>query len=139
RVQLRAGTNVIGDQVIYLSSGTTKQRQLADGDTLHNAEQTDMEGLASDAAVASKQFPAILANVKLLASQLKSAQSTLGAFGADTRATRMNVVMERASNIMERASNPHGTIGLALENRGRLQARAAQAMARVDSIRSLLG
>src|SRR4051812_48882951 len=50
RVQIRSGMNVIGDQVIYLSSGTLKQPQLSDGDTLHSDDQTDMEGLASDAA-----------------------------------------------------------------------------------------
>src|SRR5690242_20165974 len=77
RVQVRAGTSIIGDRVVYIASGTTKSAAVADGDTVHAAEQADIEGMTSDAALATRELPAIMDNVKLLADQLQTAEGTL--------------------------------------------------------------
>jgi phospholipid/cholesterol/gamma-HCH transport system substrate-binding protein len=139
RVQIRAGGNLVGDQVVYLSSGTARRPVVSDGDTLRAAAaQTDMEGVTSDMALASREFPAIIANTKLLASQLKSVSGTLGAFGIEKGGPEMQRVRARTDRVLKRLSDPRGTLRLALNERGALRARARRAMAQVDSVRALL-
>ena len=67
RVDIRSGTSIIGDQVVYLSSGTARRRGIAEGDTIHGGKQSDIEGMTADMALASREFPGIIENVKLLA------------------------------------------------------------------------
>ncbi len=139
RVQVRAGGTLIGDQVVYLSSGTAKMREVADGDTIHVTHgQTDYEEASSELAQASKEFPAIIENVKLLSAQLKSVNGTLGALGADNGTAEMKRVRARASRLLARMSEGDGTVSLALTNRELLMARAQRAMSQTDSIRALL-
>lgn len=139
RVQVRAGTSVIGDQVVYLSSGTAKMREVAAGDTIHATRQVDFESESSRAAEASKEFPEIIDNVKLLTAQLKSVNSTLGALGVDQGDSRIEQVKLRASRLMTRLSSGDGTIPMAMSNSDLLTARAKRTMAQVDSIRALVG
>lgn len=137
KVQVRSGGTLIGDQVIYLSSGSEQARAVQPGDTIHSADQTDFESLSSDAAEAAHEFPAIIDNVKLLATQLQTAQGTLGALGMAMNSPDMNRVRRKAARLMARLSDSTSVIGLAMGN-GLLAQRARNAMAQVDSIRSLL-
>jgi phospholipid/cholesterol/gamma-HCH transport system substrate-binding protein len=140
RVQVRSGTSLIGDQVVYMSSGTARRRQVADGDTIHSSEQLDYESLGADAAVATKEFPAIIENVKLLSAQLRSVNGTLGALGAEGTGDGMRYVRARASRLIDKlSSSSSGSVGLALSNRDLMLARARRALAQTDSIRALLG
>jgi ABC-type transporter Mla subunit MlaD len=139
KVQVRAGTSVIGDQVVYITSGTAKMREVASGDTIHSHEsQTDYESVSADAAEASKELPAIVANVKVLTAQLKGASGTLGAFGVDQGGPEMQRLRARMSQVMSRLSGGNGTIALAMNNSDQLVARAKRAMAQTDSLRALL-
>ncbi len=142
RVQVRAGSSLIGDQVVYMSSGTARMRQVASGDTIHSREQVDFESLGGQAAEATKEFPAIIENVKLLSAQLRSVNGTLGAFGAEGTGDAMQHVRARASSIMDRLSSSStgaGTFGLVLTNRELMLARARRALSQTDSIRALVG
>jgi len=141
RVQIRSGGSIIGDQVVYLSGGTARARAIAGGDTIHAGNQTDMEQLSSDAALASRELPAIISNVKLLAAQLQTTEGTLGALGAlgvDKGGPEMRSVRARTQRLLARLQSSDGSIGLAFENRDVFRARAASAMAQVDSIRALV-
>jgi ABC-type transporter Mla subunit MlaD len=138
RVQVRAGTAVIGDRVVYMSSGTARARQVADGDTVHSSDQVDYESVSADAAAATKEFPAIIDNVKLLSAQLESVDGTLGAFGLEGTGAGISHVHSRVSQLMERLSSSNGTVSLGLTNRDLLLARARRALAQTDSIRALL-
>jgi phospholipid/cholesterol/gamma-HCH transport system substrate-binding protein len=140
RIQVRSGSSLIGDQVVFMSSGTARMRQVADGDTIHSSEQVDYESLSADAAEATKDFPAIIENVKLLSAQLRSVNGTLGALGIEGTGGGMGRVSARASSIIDRlSSSSTGTVGLALTNRELMLARARRSMAQTDSIRALLG
>jgi hypothetical protein len=139
RVQVRAGGSIIGDQVVYMSSGTARQRGVADGDTIHAGEQSDFEAVSSDAALASREFPAIIENVKLLTAQLQSAEGTIGAFGLEGTGPQMQRVRTKATRLMTRLSAGHGTIPMALGGADVLRTRASVAMAQADSIRALIG
>jgi len=138
RVQIRSGGSIIGDQVVYLSGGTARARGIANGDTIHAGNQTDMEQLSSDAALASRELPAILSNVKLLAAQLQTTEGTLGALAVDKGGPEMRSLRARTQRLLARLKSPDGSVGLALDNRDLFRARAASAMAQVDSVRALV-
>jgi hypothetical protein len=137
RLQIRGGTSLIGDQIVALSSGTTKTRGVADGDTIHAGEQTDLESMASDAALASAQLKPMFANVRLLLAQLHTAEGTLGAFGLEG-GRQLEAVRVRTARVMNRLSGSTGSFGLGYEGSGALQARAQAIMAQADSIRFLV-
>ena len=137
RVSIRSGTTLIGDQVVYMTSGIAAERPVSSGDTLH-ASQSDVESVTADAAAAAREFPAILANVKLLGAQIQSTQSTIGAFIGDQGGADMKRIRGKTARLMARLGASEGTLGLATTGRTALQARASHAMAEVDSIRQLL-
>ena len=137
RVQVRSGASIIGDRVVYIASGTAKLRAVADGDTIHAGEQADLEGMTSDAAIAARELPAIVENVKLLADQLQTAQGTLGALGIEGGGRETMQLRVKTSRVLSRLSN--GTFGHVVDGREDLMARASQIMSRVDSIRALVG
>jgi hypothetical protein len=138
QIQIRAGGSVIGDQVVYINSGTARMQQVADGDTIHSTDQVDYEGTSAEAAQATKEFPGIIENVKLLSAQLKSVNGTLGALGVDGGGPEMQRVRARASRLMTRLSEGDGTVPMMVSHRDLLMARARRAMAQTDSIRALL-
>jgi ABC-type transporter Mla subunit MlaD len=138
RVQVRGGGTLIGDQVVYLTSGTARMREVANGDTIHAAEQTDLEVLTSEAALAARDFPPILQNVKLLAAQLRSTEGTLGAFTLGQHTAALDRVEARTDRVLARLSNGNGTFALAMSSQSALRARAELAMAELDSVRALL-
>jgi len=137
RVQIRSGATVIGDQVVYMTSGTAKMREVAAGDTIRSSSQVDYEGVSADAADATKQIPLIMANVKVLSAQLKSVEGTLGAVGVEGSA-EFKQVRAKANRLLTRFDESHGSARLFLDNSDLLMARAHRAMAQVDSIRTLL-
>lgn len=137
KVQVRSGGTLIGDQVVYMTTGTSRMRAVNAGDTIHSSDQTDFESMTSDAAEAAKEFPAIIDNVKLLATQLQAAQGTLGALGVEVRNPEMTRVRVKAARLMARLSDSNNVLGAAMGS-GLLQQHAQRAMAQVDSIRALL-
>ena len=138
RVDIRAGGTLIGNQVVYITSGTAKNAVIAAGDTLHSGEQSDLESAVSKAAVAVREFPAVMANVKVLAAQLQSAQGTIGAVMGLKGDVKFGAVRARTERVIGRLSSSSGTISLALSDSALLRARVQAAMARADSIRQLL-
>ena len=136
RAQIRSGGTLIGSPVVYLSSTSSAARPVHDGDTLIALPQGDPEGIASRVAVASRDFPAILNNVKSLRSELGSAHGTTGALLNDDQ-LQLDVVRTRGVQLANRALKGQGTISRALASGGST-ARAQTALARVDSLRALL-
>jgi len=137
RVQVRAGANIIGDRVVYMTSGTIHARPVVDGDTLRAFEQNDMEELSSEAALASREFPGIIENVKLMSAAIKGAEGTLGAFGVDAGSADMRRIRARTRRLFSRLSDSTGSLGLARSASDEFLSRAKIAMAQVDSIRTL--
>ena len=137
RVTIHSGATLIGDRVVYMSSGTAAAPGVADGDTIRAAE-SDVESVTSDAALAAREFPAIMANVKLLGAQIRSTEGTIGAFLGERGGADMQGVRGKTERLMTRLETSDGTLGLALRGGSTLQQRAEHAMAEVDSIRKLL-
>jgi phospholipid/cholesterol/gamma-HCH transport system substrate-binding protein len=139
RVEVRSGGSIIGDQVVSLRSGTVKSPAVSDGDTIHAGEQMDLESVGADAVAASRELPAIMSNVKILAAQLQTAEGTLGAFGMDQGGAQMAGVRAKTARLMAHLSDSRGTVGLAFDGSAALRTRAERAMAEVDSLRALIG
>jgi phospholipid/cholesterol/gamma-HCH transport system substrate-binding protein len=138
-IQVRAGGTIIGDQVVSINSGHLTSGAIAANDTIHSAPQSDFESMTSDAALASRELPAIISNVKLLGAQLHSAEGTLGAFGMDAGQSQLRRVRMNADRVIAQLSSGTGSVALARNNTDELMARARRVMAESDSIRALLG
>ena len=138
RAQIGAGGTLIGAPVVYISLGTTNAAVVQPRDTIRSLPQTDVENMTSEFALASRDFPEIIANVKLLNRQLHSVEGTLGAFGIERGGAALAATRARLARFGGDLGASDGTIGLALHDRSSLVARAKRVMARADSLRSLL-
>lgn len=136
--QITSGGTLIGAPVVYLGTTASNAPLIAEGDTLHSVPQGDPEGVASRIALASRDFPAIIANVKDLRSQLSSAHGTTGALLNDDE-LRIDLAMSRGTQLADRALHGRGTIGQVLNGgTARATARAQHALAEADSLRALV-
>jgi phospholipid/cholesterol/gamma-HCH transport system substrate-binding protein len=136
--QVRSGGTLLGAPVVYLSIGTTATRAVVAGDTLRTLPQPDLETVTSEFAIASRQFPEIINNVKLLDQQLHGVQGSLGAFGTEGGGVQLTRLQARAARVVSRLSEPGGTVGRALSDRASLVGRAQRTMAQADSVRALV-
>jgi phospholipid/cholesterol/gamma-HCH transport system substrate-binding protein len=135
--QIRSGGTLIGAPVVYLSIGTVDARVVAAGDTIRTLPQSDLETVTSEFAIASRQFPEIINNVKLLNQQLHGVDGTLGAFSIERGGSQLKRAQYQAARLASRLSESNGTVGLAL-HQPTLADRARSAMARADSVRALI-
>ena len=136
--QVRSGGTLISSPVVYLTIGTSGASVVASGDTVRTLPQSDLETMTSQFAIASREFPAIISNIKLLNNQLHSVHGTLGAMGIERGGVELGQTRRQAMLVATRLTKPGGTIGSALAARGSLTDRARRVMARADSVRALM-
>jgi ABC-type transporter Mla subunit MlaD len=136
--QVRSGGTLISAPVVYITIGTTDAPVVSTGDTIRALPQSDLETMTSQFAIASREFPDIIGNIKLLNDQLHSVQSTLGAFGVEHGGVALTRARYQTSRLAERVTRPSGTIGRALTAESPVAERARHVMARADSVRALL-
>jgi phospholipid/cholesterol/gamma-HCH transport system substrate-binding protein len=135
QAQIRSGGSIVGPPVVYLSAGTHGAGPLRANDTVRTRPQADVEGATGQFATATKELPAIIANVKLLAQQLGGTDGTAGAMMNGPGLRDLGRAQSRAKLLMDRLSGS-GTAGFIM--RGGLTVRAHRVMARADSVRALL-
>jgi ABC-type transporter Mla subunit MlaD len=135
RIQIRAGVSILGDPVVYVHSGTARQPAVREGDTLFAPKQVDAQSMTSEFGTAAREFPAILQNLSLLSLQLQSTEGTLGAFLGD--GTDFSRVRRHAARVKGLVSESDGSVSLFRSNTNEFRDRAHNALAQVDSIRSL--
>lgn len=138
-MQIRTGGTLLGAPVVFVSTGSSAAAALSDGDTISSLPQQDPEGLTSTFARASQQFPAIMVDVRVLNSQLRSARGTAGAMINLVDGDEREVATFRAgaAGLTQRATAGRGTLGLAL-GRGDATERLRRALARADSVRGVV-
>jgi phospholipid/cholesterol/gamma-HCH transport system substrate-binding protein len=136
--QITSGGTLIGAPVVSLSNPGKTAPMIAEGDTLYSLPQGDPEGVASRIALASRDFPAIIANVKDLRTQLGSVGGTTGALLNDD-ALKVDIVRTRGTRLANRALHGNGTVARVMNGgTARANARAQHALAQADSLRTLL-
>ena len=136
--RLRTGARVMGSTVVYVTAGTSDARKLVAGDTIPGLSGGDFQTMASGFGVASKEFPEIVANVKVLSSSLTSTRGTLGALTTLDAPKRFEALVAKASRFGARATSANGSLGF-LTGRSVVIERAKAATAQADSLRALLG
>jgi len=137
-VQIRSGTTLIGAPVVYIRSGSAHAPPVSDGDTIVAVPQNDFEQVTSEFAVASQELPAILGNLKIISQHLTGAEGTLGALGLEKGGPQLDAAQIQLRRLGRKLDSSNGTIGLALGSRPTLMARAQRALARADSVRTLV-
>jgi phospholipid/cholesterol/gamma-HCH transport system substrate-binding protein len=134
---IHPGGSFVGAPVLMIGVGTAREPGLRDGDTLSSRVQVDLEAVTGRAAASSRDFPAIIANVKLLSTQLGAATSTIGAIITSEDGGREYAALSRrTASLAAQLDGGRGTIGLALG--GEVQRRARTAAADLDTLRALL-
>jgi phospholipid/cholesterol/gamma-HCH transport system substrate-binding protein len=135
--RVRTGARVMGPTVVYITAGTTDAPVLAPNDTVPGAPGGDIGEMTASFGEVAREFPEVMANVKILSSSLSSTRGTIGALTALDAPKRFEALVDNASRLTDRATSGGGTIGLAM-GRGALIARAKAATAQADSLRALL-
>jgi ABC-type transporter Mla subunit MlaD len=135
--RLRTGSRVMAPTVLYLTVGSADARLLAAGDTVRGANGGDIQTVTESFGDVTREFPAVMADVKVLTSTLTSAGGTLATLTNLDAPKRVEALLQNASRLTERATSGKGTLGLAM-GRGELIARAKAVTAQADSLRTLL-
>ena len=135
---IQAGGSVIGAPVVYFTPGTTRTSMIQPGDTITTHPQADVEGATAQLSVASRQFPAIINNIKLLAAQLSTTKGTAGAFmNAPEGAALPELSRTKAlTGQLYAKLNGAGSAGRMLSDS--FFTRIGTSLARADSIRVLI-
>lgn len=136
--QVRSGGTLISSPVVYLTIGTSGATAVASGDTVRTLPQSDLETMTSQFAIASREFPAIIGNIKLLNSQLHGVGGTLGAMGIEHGGVELAQARSQTMRIATKLTRPSGTIGSALSSQSLLADQARRVMARADSVRAVI-
>ncbi|MFN2399416.1 MAG: MlaD family protein [Gemmatimonadaceae bacterium] len=135
--EIRTGGKLIGAPVIHLSPGTPAFAALADDDSVPSNPQSDAENIASTIAIAARDFPGIISNIKEISGQLSQSAGRMGLGTGDRGDGSFRVLTQRAGRLTSSASSGEGTLALSLSDK-ELSRRARRAMARADSMRRLL-
>lgn len=136
--QIRPGGSLIGAMVVYLYPGTMSAPAIRDGDTVHAKPQSDAESATAQFGAATKELPAILGNVKSIRSELQSTSGSIGALMQSAQGERgaLQSASTQLARFRRRMSDGRGSLDRIMA--GGLGARARTAMARVDSVRTLV-
>lgn len=138
-VEIRAGGRLIAAPVVAIGPGSSGARVVRDGDTLRASPPADLDAMKARFGEATRELPAVVADVKGAIQQLRSPRGTIGAFGSEGGSVELAAVRARGSRLAASLGQGRGTLGRLLSARGPLQARAEIALARADSVQQLLG
>jgi phospholipid/cholesterol/gamma-HCH transport system substrate-binding protein len=137
--QIRPGGSMIGAMVVYLTAGSAGAPTIRNGDTVHARAQADVESATAQFGAAAKELPRIAENVKTIRAELDSTSGTVGALMQSARSGEggaVQAVSSQLARLRRRMSNERGSIGRIMD--GGLSVRARTAMARADSVRTLV-
>ena len=133
--QIRSGGSFIGPSVVYLTPGTAAGAPIQPGDTLRIKSAPDFSRATTQLNAAAQDFPVVMSNVQVLRAELQTTRGTMGAF---MNGPAMGELQHAKVHVGRLRGQLHGdgTIGRVMS--GELSARARGAMARADSVRTLV-
>lgn len=132
---IRAGDNLIGSPIVFISSGTSNAPALKSGDTLVNISTGKMKPVGVKVEELTKRLTTLADSGKKISAAMSSPSTNLGAF-RQSGIAKINDANAALSGLMSKAST--GTGSLALASRGNLPQRVERLMAAKDSISLLL-
>ena len=135
RAEIRAGANIIGPVVVYITPGTPAVSRVADRDTLRGGAQSDVELAMEKLKTATQQIGPIMTDARVVMRSVRDPHGTVGALMTGGFANRGDVALLRRQLSSLGASLGSGD---GARSRSMFFGRARVALARADSIRSLI-
>ena len=136
-IQVRSGSSLIGPMVVYVTAGTPTAPGASAGDTLVARAQSDMQDAMTRLDEATRELDPLLADAKTVLASVRSPNGTVGA--ARTGGARRDGEIARLrAQVSRLRAQFTGTGGRATASRARLMAATSGALARVDSVRTLV-
>jgi phospholipid/cholesterol/gamma-HCH transport system substrate-binding protein len=139
RAQIRPGARLIAAPVVRISPGTPGSPVVTGDDTLHAQPQADVQSMAERFGQATRELPAVMADVKRVKQALRSPGGTIGAFGSERGGVELAAVRARSGRIAASLSQRRGTLGRLISGRDQLMGRAEAVLGRADSVQALFG
>lgn len=130
-VRVRAGANLIGPIVVYVSAGTPGSPAARNGDTLVAARQSDAQDAMRRLGAAATELGPLMNDARTVMSHVRSSNGTVGAFRRSGVGGEMTELRSQVSALREQ-------FGGSSVSRTQFTTGARGALARVDSIRALL-
>jgi hypothetical protein len=134
RAQIRPGLNLIGPVVVYLAAGTPNSPALHEGDTLRAGAQSDFELAGAKLNAAMDDVRPLLADAHVVLAHVRNPDGTVGAILSGGAAREWTALRTRFAGF--KAHMMDG--GESLTRLPSVMARTQVALARADSIRTLL-
>jgi phospholipid/cholesterol/gamma-HCH transport system substrate-binding protein len=138
RAQIEPGGSLIGPPVVSIGPGTPGSPAVGERDTIRARTQASLESMTSRFGEATRELPAVVADVKRVNQQLRNPRGTIGAFGTERGAVELKAVAKRGGRLAASLGRGRGTIGRLLNGRAELMARAERALASADSVQQLI-
>ena len=136
--QIQNGGTIIGAPVVYMSPGSIKAPEIRPGDTVTTHPQADVDNAAGQFGAASREFPVIINNVKVLTAQLHGTDGTMGALLNSPGGAGINVLARTRAQASQLGARLAGGGAVGQFMQGGLTQRSQRVMARADSVRMLL-
>jgi len=136
RADIRAGMNLIGPVVVYITPGTPDVSRISDRDTLRGGTQSDLAVAMEHLKGATQDIGPIMSDARTVLRSVRDPHGTVGAVMAEGITSRGDVALLRRQVASVRTSLFGG--GETVRARDALFARAHLSLARVDSLRALL-
>jgi phospholipid/cholesterol/gamma-HCH transport system substrate-binding protein len=135
-VRVESGGNMVGAPVVAIALGSPGAAAVHDGDTLRAERETDSDRMRAEFQQSAQHLPAILANARVLRTQLTAATGTLGALGIEAP-RRVSSATARLRSALATVRSPTSTLSRVRASDGAM-GHVRHAMAQADSVRALL-
>jgi phospholipid/cholesterol/gamma-HCH transport system substrate-binding protein len=135
RAQVRAGASLIAPVVVFISTGSPGSPRVREGDTIQARAQSDLGLAGVKLTAAAAELAPIMTDARTVVSTVRSPRGTLGAFLSEGLGSDIGRLRAQVSRLRRRMG---GDGGAAKQGMSAAMARARVAMARADSIRTLV-
>jgi phospholipid/cholesterol/gamma-HCH transport system substrate-binding protein len=133
RAQVRAGANMIGPVVVYVTSGSPGSPMVKAGDTLRARQQSDFELAGVKFTAATDNLGPIMADARTVMANVRNPHGTVGAVLTEQGGGEVARLRTRVAALRARMFG-----GARSEAVARTMDAARSALSRVDSVRTLL-
>ena len=132
---IRAGDNLIGSPIVFISSGTSNVPALKSGDTLVNVSTGKMKPVGVKVEELTERLTTLADSGKKIAAAMSSPSTNIGAF-RQSGIAKINNANAALSGLISKATTGPGSIALA--SRGNLPERIDRLLAAKDTISLLV-
>jgi hypothetical protein len=138
RAEVRSGATIISPMVVYITPGTPTVSRVANDDTLRAGAQSDFAVAVDKVKAATQEIDPIMTDARTVLRSVHSSNGTVGALLAGGITGRGDVAELRRRISALRATMSGAGMGRGARSRTELFAEVRVALARADSVRTLI-